>query len=217
MSITTVFVDRESAYPNRYLMTPVNGTASYVVLERADEPVTPGTALNAETFNGLISTINGMDTEARAYTTERTTKRYASANGSAESLSLSKGVITQLTLDTWKVNSDDLFAFSGGGIVMPEAGNVLVCASVYFNTPGTTGRGPEVVGPYVKRKRKSDGVVDELSGQVSYATVMTTASLSPFIVAVEAGDVLFLCARNSTTDATCQPNGGATALTVIYL
>lgn len=211
MSITTVFVDRESAYPNRYLMTPVNGTPSYVVLERADEPVTPGTALNAETFNGLISTINGMDTAARNYTTERTIDRYASANGSASSLSLTKAVITQLTLDTWKVNSDDLFTFSGGGIVMPEAGNVLICAAIYFDTPGTDGHGPEVVGPYVKLNGA------EIAGQLTYTTVMTTASISPFVTTVAAGDVLTLCARNGTNNGTCMPNGGATALTVIYL
>ena len=48
------FIDRTSAYPNRYLMTDENGNASYVVLERADEPITPGTPLNAETFNSLL-------------------------------------------------------------------------------------------------------------------------------------------------------------------
>lgn len=48
------FVDRVSAYPNRYLMTSEDGSAHYVVLERADEPVTVGTPLNAETLNNLI-------------------------------------------------------------------------------------------------------------------------------------------------------------------
>jgi hypothetical protein len=49
------FVDRVSAYPNRYLMTDENGHASYVVLEKADEPTTVGTPLNAETFNGMLA------------------------------------------------------------------------------------------------------------------------------------------------------------------
>ena len=40
------FVDRVSAYPNRYLVTDENGNAYYAVLERADEPITPGTPLN---------------------------------------------------------------------------------------------------------------------------------------------------------------------------
>lgn len=53
-----VFVDRESAYPNRYLMVAEDGTQTYVVLERADEPVTPGTPLNAETFNGMMEEID---------------------------------------------------------------------------------------------------------------------------------------------------------------
>ena len=49
------FVDRVSAYPNRYLMTDENGNASYVVLEKADEPTTVGTPLNAETLNGMVA------------------------------------------------------------------------------------------------------------------------------------------------------------------
>lgn len=59
-----VFVDRESAYPNRYLMTTESGESQYVIMERADEPVTPGTALNAETFNGLINEVNDYSNNA---------------------------------------------------------------------------------------------------------------------------------------------------------
>ena len=51
--MSMIFVDRESAYPNRYRVIPETGEAYYIVLERADEPVTPGTPLNAETFNGM--------------------------------------------------------------------------------------------------------------------------------------------------------------------
>ena len=56
----TVFIDRESAYPNRYLVTPDNGSAYYALLTRADEPMTPGTPLNAATFNNLISEIEAL-------------------------------------------------------------------------------------------------------------------------------------------------------------
>lgn len=50
-----VFTDRVSAYPNRYILTDANGNASYVILERADEPTVVGTPLNAETFNAMIA------------------------------------------------------------------------------------------------------------------------------------------------------------------
>jgi len=50
-----VFVDRQSTYPNRYKVTPVDGTPYFAVLERADEPVVAGTPLNAETMNALAS------------------------------------------------------------------------------------------------------------------------------------------------------------------
>lgn len=56
------FVDRVSAYPNRYTMTNENGIVSYVVIERADEPVIPGTPLNAETLNRMYE---GVESEER--------------------------------------------------------------------------------------------------------------------------------------------------------
>lgn len=49
------FIDRVSAYPNRYILTTADGNASYVILERADEPTVVGTPLNAETFNAMTA------------------------------------------------------------------------------------------------------------------------------------------------------------------
>lgn len=48
------FVDRESRYPNRYKITKSNGSSELVTLERADDPVTVGTPLNAGTFNMML-------------------------------------------------------------------------------------------------------------------------------------------------------------------
>lgn len=59
------FVDRVSAYPNRYMLTDENGITSYVILEKADDPVVVGTPLNAENMNNLIQnpqTISDMNT-----------------------------------------------------------------------------------------------------------------------------------------------------------
>lgn len=56
--MSSIFADRESAYPNRYRVIPESGNAYYVILERADEPVTPGTPLNAETFNRMRDEID---------------------------------------------------------------------------------------------------------------------------------------------------------------
>ncbi len=52
------FVDRVSAYPNRYILTTPDGKATYVILERADEPTVVGTPLNAETFNALAEELS---------------------------------------------------------------------------------------------------------------------------------------------------------------
>lgn len=56
------FMNRVSAYPNRYTMTDENGNVSLVTLERADEPVQEGTPLNADTFNALL-----LCTESKNY------------------------------------------------------------------------------------------------------------------------------------------------------
>lgn len=49
-----MFVDRKATRPNRYKITPENGEAYFVTIERADEPVVEGTALNAATLNALL-------------------------------------------------------------------------------------------------------------------------------------------------------------------
>ena len=66
--MSSIFVDRESAYPNRYRLIPESGAAYYAVLERADEPVAPGTPLNAETFNQMREEISD---EIKALTPEQ--------------------------------------------------------------------------------------------------------------------------------------------------
>ena len=53
------FVDRKSAYPNRYKITKEDGSTEYITLERADEPTVAGTPLNAETFNTLVNDVDG--------------------------------------------------------------------------------------------------------------------------------------------------------------
>lgn len=52
---TITFADRRAAKPNRYRVTAENGDSYYVTLERADEPVVEGTAINAEILNRLVS------------------------------------------------------------------------------------------------------------------------------------------------------------------
>lgn len=76
-----VFVDRESAYPNKYLVTPETGNAYYVILERADEPLVAGTPLNAETFNNLIAELGTVKTVNGIAPDENGNVALASADG----------------------------------------------------------------------------------------------------------------------------------------
>lgn len=52
---TITFEDRRASRPNRYRVIPENGEPYFVTLERADEPVVDGTALNAEKLNQLVA------------------------------------------------------------------------------------------------------------------------------------------------------------------
>lgn len=134
---------------------------------------------------------------------------YARASGSASALSLPKNQITQLTLDTWNQRSSEDFNFSGGGIVMPKDGTVMIVASVYFNF--ATVASPGTFGPYVKLNG------NEIAGLLSYSQSQTAVQLAPIVASVAAGDVLSLHARSTTTDGSCVPNAKMTGLTVIYL
>lgn len=215
MSISTIFVDRVSAYPNQYRLVPQGGSPSLVTLERADEPTTPGTPLNAETLNGLVSQINTMETEVKAYTDNKVAEtvsvaQYASAKGTAASLDLNQGEVTPIPLGEWRNRSNEDFTFSeDGGMVMPTNGTVLVFGVVYFNT--STPEKPEQLGVYVKKNET------EVGGQLTYSVSSTAVHMAPIVLDVEEGDVLTLCARNTTNDGSCIPNGTHTALTVYYL
>lgn len=49
------FKDRIPQKPGRVKITPETGTAYYAIMERADEPIEPGTPLNAGTFNEMLA------------------------------------------------------------------------------------------------------------------------------------------------------------------
>ena len=54
------FVDRKAKYPNRWTLRHTDGTLEIVELIRNDEPIVPGTPMNAETLNTL-SDVAGAD------------------------------------------------------------------------------------------------------------------------------------------------------------
>ena len=62
-----LFEDRVASYPNRYKVTPIDGsTPYYVVLERADSPTVVGTPMNADTFQGMYDELKSVIDEAKA-------------------------------------------------------------------------------------------------------------------------------------------------------
>lgn len=51
-----MFVDRQSKYPGRVLITPEDGSpAFYATITRADEPTVAGTPLSAGALNELVN------------------------------------------------------------------------------------------------------------------------------------------------------------------
>lgn len=109
-----VFKDRQSAYPNRYKVTPQTGSSYYVYLERADEPIEVGTPLNAETFNGWVAEVADEIAALHA----RIDEASGSLGGSYEG-DVSIGGIISFTIDgkTYKAISDMTF---GEWVAYPE-------------------------------------------------------------------------------------------------
>lgn len=165
--------------------------------------------MNGQKITGLNAPTSRDEPATKDYVDNTAKKLCAAACGSSSALALPQGEITPLTLDTWKINSDDAFTFSDGGIVAPKNGTVLILASVYFNNINSSNAAS--VGPYVKHKGA------EIAGQLFYSESTTAVSISPVVKVIAAGDVLTLHARNTTRDGSCVPNAKATALTVIYL
>lgn len=60
------FIDRQVRKPNRFKITSDDGTVFYAVLERADEPILPGTPLNAATFNELLALIKSSGADGKS-------------------------------------------------------------------------------------------------------------------------------------------------------
>ena len=96
-----LFEDRVSTYPNRYAMTDENGNVSHVLLERADEPITTGTPLNAETFNGMAEEI------------ERCTVKYVTEKGESNGIKYCK--YNDGTAECWG-EIKNVYVPSGGSI-----------------------------------------------------------------------------------------------------
>ena len=55
------FEDRQSKNPGRFTMTDAEGKSQIVTLERSDNPIVPGTPLNAATFNTMIRSLSARN------------------------------------------------------------------------------------------------------------------------------------------------------------
>lgn len=153
----------------------------------------------------LADSWNGWQTVLTNNNLKNYSKPAASARGSANTLSLSAGTATQLTLDTWVARTDTSFSFSGGGIKCPYAGTVIICGNIYYNSNGG-GR-----GVYIKK-----GSGEVLATYGFQANMAGCATSGVAIISVAAGDVLYINAR-STTATSCVPNNSATYLSVAYI
>lgn len=142
---------------------------------------------------------------AAASHTHGNIQKAASARGTAASLSLTAGTITQLTLSSFVARTDTSFSFSDGGVKCPYAGTVMVSGNVYFDST-SGGRGVYI-------KKGDDEIVSTYAHGVS-AVGCSTSGVA--IISVAAGDIIYLCAR-STVATTCRPNNNGTYLNIAYI
>lgn len=115
--MNTKFQDRVPTYPNRYKVTKGDGTSEHITLERADEPIVVGTALNANTFNTLISEIEeelrsssgAVGSVARNLLDNSDFTNPVNQRGQA-SYSVNNG----MTIDRWSAGSSGTFSLNIG-------------------------------------------------------------------------------------------------------
>lgn len=162
------------------------------------------------TYVNAITADNGHVTKYQKAQSRIPIHYFASARGSASSLSLSASTITSLTLNTWVAKStavigDTDFSFSGGGIKCPKAGNILISGSVYFNSNSG------VRGVYIMK-----GSTEVLATYGNSAGLNGGVTSGTAIITVAAGDIIYLKARNNTA-TTCVPNNASTCLNIGYI
>lgn len=159
-------------------------------------------------MKALGSITDAKDLVTKEYVDNKTAgfvRASASARGSASSLSLAAGTVTNVTLNTWISRTDTAFTFSGGGIVCPYNGVVMISGSVYIALGSSTPYG----GCYVKKGST------EITSQLIYGTAGGVSS-GVVVTPVSAGDIIYLCARRSNAGA-CIPNNSATHLDIAYV
>ena len=163
-------------------------------------------ALGAGGISGIVSTLPVAAPKAASFV-------YASAGATGDKLVLPNEQKVLVPLSQWKVRSSEDLTFSQNGILLPRSGNVMVFASVYFDSPSTSA--PANVGPYVHLNGA------EVAGHLTYSQSVSAVHLAPVIVPVQAGDIMTLMARSvaigTARDGSCMPKAKLTTLTVLYL
>ena len=93
------FRDRVPTYPGRVTLTPVEGAVNTYTMERADEPIEPGTPLDKATFNSIIHS--------------RLTGRYYPLTAASVLYDTNVSTVSPIPLSNWAL-SGNTKAVSGG-------------------------------------------------------------------------------------------------------
>lgn len=165
--------------------------------------------MNGQPISGLNPPTEDTQAANKGYVDSAVHLGAISVRGSSSSLTLAAGKITALTLDTI-IAQDGVgeFSFSGGGVKVPLDGIVLVSGSVYIN--GSTTDTTMMEGAYVY---KND---TEVAGVWMYQHATSSIATPMALVAVNAGDVIYLKARRYGA-GDCIPSARGTHLDIMYV
>ena len=126
-----------------------------------------------------------------------------SARSTTQNISLTTaGTMYTVPLNAWVSRTTEDFEFSGNGIKCPYTGTVLITGGTYIAD---------------QTNAKHGAYVFKNSTEVAAYYFPTVSSVTSTILSVSAGDVIYLKARSSVANASCNGNNSATLLSIVYL
>lgn len=131
-------------------------------------------------------------------------------NTEEESVTLVSKEMMKIELNTWIAKNNNLFKFTDGGIQCPVNGIVRINGSVAIDFENDALAN---TGVYIFKKEKNKDE-EEITACYGHGNISSNVQI---VTNVNAGDIIYLKARSSSSDRKVYPGNGATNLCIEYI